>query len=129
MAAACNGTARKQKAIGNGILHKAFYPLSQKQCLFRGSIGDFSVTTNMNPPYRSIRCHFVDPEGEYRGGIFDSMVCDQADDMTIIFYDEDHPDRSAPASALMFHKLVWKDQISSAKRSAESAAGTESGMS
>jgi hypothetical protein len=30
--------------------------------------------------------------------------------MTIIFYDENNPDRSIPASALLFHRLVWKEQ-------------------
>jgi hypothetical protein len=74
------------------------------------SMGSFSVTENSRPPYRQVRYHFVDPEGHYRGGCFDSMFCDQADDMTIIFYDENNPDRSVPASALMFHKLVWKER-------------------
>src|SRR5262249_14960251 len=73
------------------------------------SIGGFSVTTNRRPPYRRVRYYFVDPQGEYRGAIFDSMVCDQADDMTIIFYNEANPDQSIPASAMLFHKSVWKD--------------------
>jgi hypothetical protein len=73
------------------------------------SMGSFSVKGNTKPPYRQVLYHFVDPEGRYRGGCFDSMWCDQDDDMTIIFYDESNPDRSIPASALLFHKLVWKE--------------------
>jgi hypothetical protein len=74
------------------------------------SIGSFSVKRNTRPPYCQVLYHFVDPAGQYRGGCFDSMYCDQADDMTIVFYDENNPDRSIPASALLFHKLVWKEQ-------------------
>jgi hypothetical protein len=77
------------------------------------SMGSFSIKGNTKPPYRQVLYHFVDPEGHYRGGCFDSMYCDQADDMTIIFYDENNPDRSIPASALLFHKLVWKERPSS----------------
>ena len=62
--------------------------------------------------YRQIRYHFVDPNDQYRGGSFESMVCSWADDMTIIFYDKDNPGRSVPASGLMFHKLVWKERPS-----------------
>lgn len=76
------------------------------------SIGAFSVKTNHRPPYFQIRYHFVDPEGEYRGDIFDSMYCDRKDDMTVIFYDKDNADRSIPASALVFHRLVWKSGLS-----------------
>jgi hypothetical protein len=74
------------------------------------SIGSFSVTAGGRPPgNRQIRYHFVDPEGEYRGGMLDSLYCDQADDMTLVFFNEADPDQSVPASALMFHKLVWKE--------------------
>jgi len=73
------------------------------------SMGSFSAKTYSKPAYRQILYHFVDPEGHYRGGCFDSVFCDQSDDMTIIFYDEADPDRSIPASALVFHKLVWKE--------------------
>lgn len=62
--------------------------------------------------YRQICYHFVDPNNQYRGGWFESMVCSQADDMTIIFYDQDNPDRNFPASGLMFHKLAWKQRPS-----------------
>ena len=74
------------------------------------TIGDFSVEGGSKPPYRRIRYHFIDPSGHHWGGIFDSLFCDRADDMTVIFYDEANPDRSVPASALIFHKLVWKEQ-------------------
>jgi hypothetical protein len=73
------------------------------------SMGSFSAKTYSKSAYRQILYHFVDPEGHYRGGCFDSVFCDQSDDMTIIFYDEADPDRSIPASALVFHKLVWKE--------------------
>src|SRR5262245_35868517 len=44
--------------------------------------------------YKQIRYHFVDPEDVHRGGWFESMICNRSDDMTIIFYDQDNPDRS-----------------------------------
>ncbi len=77
------------------------------------SMGSFSAKTYTKPAYRQILYHFVDPEGHYRGGCLDSVFCDESDDMTIIFYDENNPDRSIPASALMFHKLVWKEKETS----------------
>jgi hypothetical protein len=80
------------------------------------SMGSFSARGYSKPAYRQILYHFVDPEGHYRGGCFDSVFCDQSDDMTIIFYDENNPDRSIPASALMFHKLVWKEKKTSPER-------------
>jgi hypothetical protein len=80
------------------------------------SMGDFSAREYSKPAYRQILYHFIDPEGHYRGGCFDSVLCDDSDDMTIIFYDENNPDRSIPASALMFHKLVWKEKQNSEKR-------------
>ena len=80
------------------------------------SMGGFSARTYSKPAYRQILYHFVDPEGHYRGGCFDSVFCDQSDDMTIVFYDEKNPDRSIPASALMFHKLVWKGKDTSEER-------------
>ena len=80
------------------------------------SMGSFSAKTFTKPAYRQILYHFVDPEGHYRGGCFDSVFCDRSDDLTIIFYDEKNPDRSIPASALMFHKLVWKEKEGSEKK-------------
>lgn len=74
------------------------------------ALASFSVTANTKPPYRQIRYSFVDNNGEYRGAIFDSMVCDTDDSMTIIFFNDSNPDQSVPASALIFHKLVWKDE-------------------
>ncbi len=75
------------------------------------SMAPFSVVAE--GIYQQIRYHFVDLENEYRGGWFESLICSRADDLTIIFYDEDNPDRSVPASGLMFHKLVWKESPSS----------------
>ena len=83
------------------------------------SIATFSVVANHR--YQQIRYHFVDPEGTHRGGWFESLVCDKDDSMTIVFYDEDNPDRSIPASALLFHRLVWKAQPRLAYKSADSA--------
>jgi hypothetical protein len=57
-----------------------------------------------------MRYHFVDPEGEYRGGMIDMLAPRQEDDMTVVFYSEDNPDLNIPASALIFHKLLWKEQ-------------------
>lgn len=74
------------------------------------SMGSFSADTFAKPPYRQVLYHFVDPEGQYRGGCLDSMYCNREDDMTIIFYDQADPEKSIPASALMFHRLVWKEQ-------------------
>ena len=75
------------------------------------SIGSFSSQASETQPYQKhIRYHFVDPEGEYRGGMLDSMFCDPTDDMTIVFFNEANPDLSVPASAMIFHKLVWKEK-------------------
>jgi hypothetical protein len=75
------------------------------------SLASHTVATNSKPPYRQIRYFFVDNKGDYRGAIFDSMVCDPRDTMTIIFYNESNPDQNVPAAGLMFHKLVWADNI------------------
>ncbi len=80
------------------------------------SVGTFSAKTYAKPAYLQILYHFIDPEGHYRGGCFDSVFCNQSDSLTIIFYDENDPDRSIPASALMFHKLVWKEKETSERR-------------
>jgi hypothetical protein len=90
------------------------------------SIGSFSSQAGERPPgYRHIRYHFVDPEGEYRGGMLDSMFCDQTDDMTIVFYNEANPDQSVPASAMVFHKLVWKEESPLSRGNVENAAHNE----
>jgi hypothetical protein len=80
------------------------------------SMGGVSAKTYSKPAYRQILYHFVDPEGHYRGGCFDSVFCDESDSLTIIFYDRNDPDRSIPASALMFHKLVWQEKETSERR-------------
>lgn len=89
------------------------------------ALGTFSVSRSGHPiMLRHIRYQFVDHEGEYRGGSFDSMFCDQSDDLSLVFYDETNPDVSIPASAMVFHRLVWKEtrqRIPSAK----SAGGAE----
>lgn len=95
------------------------------------SIVSLAVKAAERPLGYHIRYHFVDPAGEYRGGMLNSMFCDQADDMTIVFYNEANPDQSVPASALIFHKLLWKEKASpTVKGSAENAAsagGSETG--
>lgn len=75
------------------------------------SLASYTVAANSKPPYRQIRYSFTDNKGEYRGAIFDSMVCDPHDTMTIIFYNESDPDQNAPAAGLIFHKVVWADNI------------------
>jgi hypothetical protein len=67
------------------------------------SIGSLSVNNGQ------LRYHFVDPHGEYRGATCNSVFSDRSDDMTLIFYDQDNPDRSVAASGLVFHKLIWKE--------------------
>jgi hypothetical protein len=64
---------------------------------------------------RQMKYHFVDPEGHYRGGCVDALITNRRDDMTVVFYDEMNPDRNIPASALIFHKLRWKEQTPSAE--------------
>lgn len=73
------------------------------------ALGSFEVSRGHHPAMRHIRYHFVDHEGEYRGGSFDSMFCDQSDDITLVFYDENDPDVSVPASALVFHRINWNN--------------------
>jgi hypothetical protein len=86
------------------------------------SIGDFRIARGSRPFYSQMRYHFVDPEGHYRGGCVDTFSGEQQDDMTLVFYDQNAPDRNIPASALMFHKLVWKEQ----SRPREESARAES---
>jgi hypothetical protein len=73
-------------------------------------IGSFRISGSSRPIYAQMLYHFVDPEGHYRGGSVDMLAFPQKDDMTIVFYDEENPDRNIPASALIFHKLLWKGQ-------------------
>ena len=74
------------------------------------SIASFRISGYSKPFYAQMRYHFVDPEGHYRGGSVDTLALPLKDDMTIVFYDEMNPDRNIPASALIFHKLLWKKQ-------------------
>ena len=85
------------------------------------SIGSFFVSANARRPYKQVHYFFVDHEDNHQGGCFDSMACDQSDDMTIVFYDQADPKRSIPASALLFHKLVWKEREPANGGSASSA--------
>ena len=89
------------------------------------ALGSFSVAGSHYPTMRFIRYQFVDHEGEYRGGSFESMFCDQSDDLTLVFYDETDPDVSIPASAMMFHRLVWKETRQQCIPSAKSAGGAK----
>jgi hypothetical protein len=89
------------------------------------ALGSFSVSRGHHPAMRHIRYHFIDHEGEYRGGSFDSMFCDQSDDFTLIFYDEDDPDVSVPASAMVFHRINWKNTRS---RSISDAGSTSAAL-
>ena len=73
------------------------------------ALGSFSVATTHHPTMRHIRYQFVDHEGEYRGGSFESMFYSLSDDLTLVFYDETDPDVSIPASAMVFHRLQWKE--------------------
>jgi hypothetical protein len=75
------------------------------------AMAGFSVESSTRLIQR-IRYNFVDNEGHYWGGIFDSMFCNREDDLTLVFYDEVNPEQSIPASALIFHKLLWKSKTS-----------------
>src|SRR5262249_18631911 len=44
------------------------------------SIGSLSVNNGQ------LRYHFVDPHGEYRGAMCNSVFSDRSDDMTLVFY-------------------------------------------
>jgi len=74
------------------------------------SIASFRISGYSRPFFAQMLYHFVDPEGHYRGGNVAMLALPQKDDMTIVFYDEEDPDRNIPASALIFHKLLWKEQ-------------------
>src|ERR1700682_1863055 len=58
--------------------------------------------------FKNIQYDFVDHKGDHYGGSVNSLFGDATDDLTLIFYDEDNPDKSVPASAMIFHKLVWQ---------------------
>jgi hypothetical protein len=76
------------------------------------SFGGFSVQQTHRAFFLRVNYIFIDPQGEYRGGYVDSVFCSRADNMTIIFYDEKYPEKSMPAAALTFHKLVWNEPTS-----------------
>jgi hypothetical protein len=76
------------------------------------AIGSFHVAGMEGPLLRRINFQFIDHNGDYRGGSFRSLFCDTRDNLTIVFFDEDNPDVSVPASSMMFHRLQWGDPAS-----------------
>jgi hypothetical protein len=72
------------------------------------SAGPFNVSQVGNGLMKDIRYSFVDNKNQYQGGIVRSLFCDRDSDLTLVFYDERNPERSVPASALIFHRLVWQ---------------------
>lgn len=86
------------------------------------TIGRFSIQSCSRPPFCEVHYSFVDAVGGYRGGQVTSLFCAQEDSMTIIFYNEENPEKSIPASALTFHRLVWNEQsLSSQSTNTQSA--------
>jgi hypothetical protein len=73
------------------------------------ALGSFRVASTEGPLMRRVIYHFVDEKGEYRGGSLKTLFCDTQDELTVIFYDEDDPEISIPASAMMFHRLRWSE--------------------
>lgn len=73
------------------------------------TIGTFSIFNSSRFFFKSVRYYFVDPDGEYRGGTLDSLFPAYGDDITIVFYDPNNPERNIAAAGLNFHKLVWKN--------------------
>jgi hypothetical protein len=74
------------------------------------AMGPFRVARLEKPPFmKRVTYHFNDDQGAYHGGSFRTLFCDTSDDLTVIFFDESHPEVSVPASAMMFHKLKWKE--------------------
>jgi hypothetical protein len=88
------------------------------------AMGPFEVRGSNRPPISQIRYHFVDPEGEYHGGCFGSLFFDRSDDLTLVFYNEANPDQSVPASAMVFHRLVWKEASPPSTTAAEDQRST-----
>lgn len=80
------------------------------------TMGTFSIHNSSRKYFRGVRYYFVDPSGEYRGGTIDSLFPDFADDMTIVFYDPEDPERNIAAAGLNFHRLVWKENVELTKR-------------
>lgn len=72
------------------------------------SAGSFNISQVGNGVLKDIQYSFVDHKNQYQGGIVRSLFCDRDNDLTLVFYDERNPERSVPASALIFHRLVWQ---------------------
>jgi hypothetical protein len=71
------------------------------------ALGSFHVLRLEKPFMKRVVYHFNDEQGGYHGGTLRTLFCDTRDDLTVIFYDESHPEISVPASAMMFHTLKW----------------------
>lgn len=80
------------------------------------TIGPFSVYKSSQKHFSAVRYYFVDPNGEYRGGTMDSLLPAFPEDMTIVFYDPQDPERNIAAAGLNFHKLVWKEDVEATER-------------
>jgi hypothetical protein len=55
---------------------------------------------------------FKDVDGEYRGGSVDTPFEPDGDDATIVFYNSAFPEKSVPASAMLFHRVQWVEHTS-----------------
>jgi hypothetical protein len=91
------------------------------------AVGSFEIRGSHLPPMRQIRYHFVDLQGEYHGGCLDSLFCDQSDDLTLVFYNEEDPNQNVPASAMIFHKLLWMEASPTSARSAGTGSSAGAG--
>jgi hypothetical protein len=75
------------------------------------ALGSFHVASVEGPLLKRVIYHFIDHDGGYRGGSLRTLFCNTDDDLTVIFYEEENPDHSVPASAMMFHRLNWSAPI------------------
>ena len=57
----------------------------------------------------SISYSFVDPQGEYHGGTFETFALDRDDHLSVVFFDPTDPSKSVPAAGMIFHTVRWKD--------------------
>lgn len=73
------------------------------------ALGSFRVVGMAGPRMKRVSYQFTDNNGEHWGGSFRTLYCDTQDDLTVVFYDERNPNISVPASAMMFHRLIWAD--------------------
>jgi hypothetical protein len=84
------------------------------------SLGRFYSSAGTRPGMKQLKYDFLDHERERRGGTIDSLFVDGKDDLTVIFFNLADPDQNVPASAMIFHKIVWTEtnskELKSAKR-------------